>query len=402
MKTISRLLLALLAVSTMGCEKYFGDKTDLSFIEPPQFSPRDIAYVPIQPALTQFTRPVDVLAGFDELIYVVDEATQEIICLDQAGREQGRFFVPGVTSVAQDRRLNLLALGTKNILVNGVYYDVTCIYRIDLLSENGSYGIQHAEIVNEIVHPFYFKTTFNTGDAQVKFNKIGILGDLFNPAINNWYYVSRTGPSSNNAGQGPDDAVLLFNNQDVLASRVSVTTSSGFFNDYFSAPFGLTTRCQPPQLTASNLRDFMFTSLDPNAQLKVQYIEFIESEFGAVYRPRILNPGDTSQADRFLNQPGRFRRPMGITYTGDGTNYIFVTDAETDSVYQFTATGLEGIQPPAGASSSKYQRASFGGTGLGLNQFNEPRGVAYLDQILYVADAGNGRVLRFKLTLDFD
>jgi len=35
-------------------------------------------------------------------------------------------------------------------------------------------------------------------------------------------------------------------------------------------------------------------------------------------------------------------------------------------------------------------------------QFNEPRGLACWNQILYVCDAGNGRVLRFKLTLDFD
>jgi hypothetical protein len=28
--------------------------------------------------------------------------------------------------------------------------------------------------------------------------------------------------------------------------------------------------------------------------------------------------------------------------------------------------------------------------------------VAYFNEILYVADAGNGRILRFKLTTDFD
>ncbi|MFT4754705.1 MAG: hypothetical protein ACI85Q_002265, partial [Salibacteraceae bacterium] len=34
--------------------------------------------------------------------------------------------------------------------------------------------------------------------------------------------------------------------------------------------------------------------------------------------------------------------------------------------------------------------------------FKNPRAVAYLNEILYVADSGNGRVLRFKLTSDFD
>ena len=42
----------LLSVSLISCNDYFGNKTDLDFIEPPQFDARQAAYVPIQPALT--------------------------------------------------------------------------------------------------------------------------------------------------------------------------------------------------------------------------------------------------------------------------------------------------------------------------------------------------------------
>ncbi len=77
-------------------------------------------------------------------------------------------------------------------------------------------------------------------------------------------------------------------------------------------------------------------------------------------------------------------------------------DREKDSLFQFTNTGLEGVKAPAGSTSTKNIRVSFGGTGVDLTQFNQPSAVAYYDRIVYVADAGNGRVLRFKLTTDFN
>jgi hypothetical protein len=100
------------AVGLSSCENYFGSKTDLDFIEVPNYGIREIAYVPIQPAFEGFVHPTDLCIGFDELIYVVDAGTKQIICLDESGAEQGRFSVPGVKTVRQDRQLDLLAIGT--------------------------------------------------------------------------------------------------------------------------------------------------------------------------------------------------------------------------------------------------------------------------------------------------
>jgi hypothetical protein len=87
---------------------------------------------------------------------------------------------------------------------------------------------------------------------------------------------------------------------------------------------------------------------------------------------------------------------------GDNTRYIWVVDAEKDSVYQFTSNGLEGVPPPPASGERRYAVTSFGGHGSGVGQFNEPRAAAYYKKILYIADAGNGRIVRYKLTLDFD
>lgn len=392
--------LALIVALLPSCEKYFGDKTNLDFIDVPDYSPRQVAYVPIQPVLSDFVKPVDIAIGFDELIYIVDEGAEEVVCMDQAGKILGRKKVQGATNVAQDRRFDLLVTGTKDTTINGVENTFAAVYRLRLAGSSG-YGINNAEIVNTTVHPFYFKNSFSTSDKLVRFNGIGVIADNANPEINNRYYVTRSGVSTSSLN--PDDAVLLFSNEDEHISNVSVTTSNGqLFGDYFEEPSGIVTLAQPPQVTAQSGGDFIYTSLEPGNALKVQYIEFIESEFGAEYNPKILASGDTSKADGFINTPGKFENPTDIALAGDASRYIFVIDEAKDSLFQFNFAGFEGVQPPAATGITKLQKVSFGGTGNGLTQFRNPTGVAYFDEILYVADAGNGRVLRFKLTLDFD
>jgi hypothetical protein len=377
----------------LSCDGFFGNKTDLGFIDTPEFQIRDISYVPIQPALTNFTRPVDITTGFDELIYVIDEATEEVISLDESGRELGRFTIQGARSVVQDRRFDLLVIGSKTDTISGQPFDLTCIYRIDLHGANGLYGIRHARITNEVVHPFYYKSTFSSTDPEVLFNRIAVLE-------NNDYYITRNGSGGNNF-DGPDDAVLLFDSEDKFVTPIAVSSNGALYRDYFKKPFGIVSTVQPPQISANGNSDFMYSSLSPEGVIKVQYIEFIETEFGATYEPRVMSTTE-DEADGFLTFPYRFDDPTGVSLAGDGTNHIFVTDSKKDSLYLFSLNGFEGVKPPPGYSSTKYINVSFGGSGNGLSQFSEPSGIAYKNKVVYVADAGNGRVVRFKLTTDFD
>ncbi|MEM0995973.1 MAG: hypothetical protein AAGN35_02790 [Bacteroidota bacterium] len=385
-------LLGLVGLVLTGCEGFFGKKVDASFIDVPIATDRPVAYVPIQPVWDNFTRPADIIIGYDELIYVVDDVTEEIIALDQAGNELGRFGVPGVHDIAMDRRLELLALGTFDTL--GA--TLPAIYRIDLKSNGGAYGLSGASIVNKVLHPFYYKSSFTPGvDDLADFTGIATRAD-------NSYYVSRSGP---NVSQifGPDDAMLIFGDDDDYATNVRVNTAGQVRGDYFISPVAVVTKAQPPQSPFVNTEgDFIFASTDATQQLKVRYIDVEETENGITYLVQEFAVGDTSAADGFLYTPGRFGSPTDVTFTGDGTNYIFVLDQEKDSLFQFTNTGLEGVNPPAGSSSSKNIKVSFGGTGSSLTEFRQPTGVAYYRRIVYVADAGNGRVLRFQLTTDFD
>lgn len=389
-------LFVLLAVTLVSCNDYFGEKTDLGFIEPPEFDARQAAYVPIQPALGGLVRPVDVFAGFDELIYVVDEATEEIIAFNLAGRELNRITVPGVHEVAQDRKLDLLALGKHDTIINDSLYQLPCIYRIELAGSSG-YGLSHSRIVNKIVHPFYYKSVFSKSDA------IDVALTGINTSGLNEYYVTRTGPKNNNETSilPPDNSVLSFDDDDRYVTPINVNTSQGLFRNYFKTPSSISSFVQPPQLEARLSRDFVVILNDPSEPIKFRYIRYEQSANGVSYTPAPLQQ-DTAKAFSFITDPNKFVNPTDITITGDGSNFIFVVDAGTDSLYQFTTEGYEGVRPPPGSTETKYIVTSFGGTGAAPTQFNNPQGVAYSDEILYVADTDNGRVTRFKLTLDFD
>ncbi|HHG83518.1 MAG TPA: hypothetical protein ENJ82_02115, partial [Bacteroidetes bacterium] len=226
-------LVLLLSLGLMSCEGFFGKKVDPSFIDIPVYQDRAVAYVPIQPVWDQFTHPVDVIIGYDELLYVVDDVTEEIISLDQSGKEVGRFSVPGVHTIAMDRSLDLLALGTFDTLGASL----PAIYRVSQ-KNNGLYGLNHASITNRVLHPFYYKSTYTPGfDELATFNSISV-------RANNAFYVARSGPKLSQI-YGPQDAIVRFDETDDFISTVRVNTNGGIFGDYFKTPFSITTLAKP-------------------------------------------------------------------------------------------------------------------------------------------------------------
>ncbi len=398
MKPAYLFAIVLSAMFWASCDKYFGDKTDTDFLTPPDFSQRPAFYVPVQPVLAGLQKPTDVVYGFDELIYVVDSAAELVISYDQSGRQLSRFRVPGAKKVAQDRALDLLVLGHKDTVINNSNQRFDAVYRLDI-THGGVVNLGAAQITNTLVHPFYYKNTFSSTDASTRFTDIAVYGD-------NSYYVSRTGEFPGSPGLPPDDAVIFFNENDVYQSPVFVNSQGRLVRDFFKVPSAITTFMQPPQISAQAFsRNFIYCSSPQERntnEFRIRTIEYVITENGASYGPVAPVQRDTSTSSGTISDSEKYFNPTGITVAGDGTNYIFVVDADTDSLYQFSGNGLEGVNPPAGAASDKNIIVSFGGTGNGLTQFNRPSAVAYANEIVYVADRDNGRVLRFRLTTDFD
>lgn len=375
----------------IGCGDFLGKKTRLDFIEVPQYDNTLVAYVPLVPDWTGFTKPTDILIGWDELIYVADSGAGKIICLDQAGRRLGEYFLPGVSSLAQKRNLDLIAVAHAETLIANRVYRLPALYILRLASAEG-YGLRYATLQKKIVHPYdYLRSSVFDSDTAVRFGRIALFSD-------NSYIVARRGPSNDPAQfGGPDNTLLRFDSRDRYEGYIVVETQLGQDPNFFQNPIALCSYARPPQRpTVSTRKDFWVGMVTNSLPILVHSIRPQESEQGISYQPRndfIL--GDTSKADGFLTTPYRFRAPMGLTVSEDG-QYLFVADPVKDSVFVFTTLqGYEGVRPPPAAQSTRLIKVSFGGPG----QLTDPVAVAYLDKTLYICDRA-GRIRRFRLTTD--
>lgn len=364
----------------------------------PNNVPNTVGYVPVLPAWGGFLNPHDVYVGYDEMVYVCDDRGVNV--LDQKGTIHRTINIRGAKKVVQDRRLITYVVGRVDYDIAGVTRDLAAVYVIQGIS-----GAAAPIFLDTLIHPFNDNTRNNTNfrgaiDEQVQFTGVTTLA-------NNAFYISRTGPSNSALSTSiPDNSVLLYDNNfnnTGFARGLSSTSSSlkSCMN-----PTGIASFCAPPQaaygLSASE--DFLLLQGDPGAEYKVLWLKkFDNPDSGPEFvENQEMLSFDQSKASRFLYDSYRFTKPADICVAPDETKYIFVVDEGKDSVFQFTAKGFEGVNPPATFGTTKQIPVSFGGTGSGPGQFKNPQGIAYFKRTLYVADTGNGRIVRFKLSTDLE
>lgn len=422
------LIFLAVAASVSGCSDIFGSK-HLSITndvfkagkKDPNAASDVIGYAALVPFWKGFDHPTDVYIGFDELVYVTDAKGLHI--LDRAGREYRVVPFKGATAVVQDRMLNVYVAARIDTVIKDVdpntSWDLAAIFKIH--NANGSNG---GDIVymDTLIQPFAdaSRSTFTSqtsrlikndpnSEEQVQFTGLAILGD-------NTLYVTRRGPvNPTNEVAAPDNIVLEFQpvvangkETDKMRNVRQIRTLSPTIPSLVSG-IGMSdimTFVAPPQRESFTTdRSFLVAQADQatNIPYRVLWINAVETSDGLVFQPNTgLLQQDTSKADGFLYELGKFKEPTGLAYAADGTNYIFVTDAGTDSLYVFEANGYEGVTPPAGSDAKKPIIVSFGGKGDGPKSFDSPSGVAYFDKVVYVADKNNNRITRYKLTTDFE
>jgi hypothetical protein len=394
-------LLAFVCLLGLSACSFFGKKQDVSDLIPekPDFSLRPVEYVPIQPFLTGLNDPVHVQPGFDQLIYAVDNGAA-VVSFDQSGRQIGRLNIPGASFVIQRRNFDLLVAGTHDTTVTGLPYTYPCIYVIDMKVPGGEgnpgtvLNLSSGRVVKKIIFPFIVPNPgfYSQRDMDsTRIRAIGVLAD-------NSFYATITGPEAINQNRLLKvNAVLVFN------QRFAYQGAQQFGEaDRSIAPYGLCTFVAPPQTpNIDNRLDFMFTTIQPDQFIRVQYVQ-VTIDDGTFFNIRPLPVGTPAQADGFLATPGKFIRPTSVAYTGGSRRQIFVTDAAKDSVFVFQETGFEGVVPPAASPNRRLIRVSFGGKGDTPTRFNNPVACAASGRTLFVVDRGNKRISRFQLTTDID
>ncbi len=415
MRTLLLFPLLLLAVLVAGCDSLFGSKDDATtdeIFDAGRAEPsliNEVEYVPLFPFFTQgaagaFTAPKDVYVGYDELLYVADEAGVHI--MDLSGRTAELISIPGgATSVIQDRRMHLYVTARRDTVLAGQSWNLPVVYRFDGISSGSP------RIADIIWHPFDDDSRrFNrpdpvATDQDVEFTSVGVLPD-------NNVYISRTGPV-NEAGSilFPHNIILEFRPDGTpRQALVSLSpTSPSLRSSVF--PSTVTTFVHPPQRAFfGEDRHFLVGQTPgPSGTAALRFtalsIRVVDTPNGTEFQPdaqKLQITFNPEAGDSFLYDEFKFDRVGDITVAMDGTNFIFVVDAGSDSLHVFTGQGVEGVSPPAGSSSTQPVNVSFGGSGDGSGQFNGPLGVAYFERIVYVADTGNNRISRFRLNTDFE
>ena len=424
------LLVLMVAITATGCEAIFGSKqndtTDEIFevgrIDP---SLRDTdGYAPVLPFWGDFDQPTDVFVGFDGFVYVTDAVGVHV--LDRADLAPRRTIeLPGAVSVTQDRLLNVYVAARIDTLIQEppndqppTVFNLPAVYKMRNLN-----GAGPITFVDTLVHPFddasrgtaasklfRLDRTRSDNDELVEFTGVAIMDD-------NAIYVSRTGPRNRtNELPAPDNTVLEFVPEFVDGVRVGTMVNSAQIRALnpstpsLVSAIGLsdiTTFTNPPQRDQfPDSRDFLIAQAEEGVSIpfRVLRINVVVTPDGTVYQPnQQFLVQDTTRADGFLYEEFKFSKPSGLAVAGDVTGYIFVVDEEQHKLYQFKPNGQEGIDPPpAAVDRTRNLNVSFGELGSGPRQFNSPSGVAYYDQVIYIADRGNNRIARYKLTTDFE
>lgn len=342
----------LLGVVLNNCveEKYpFPDLGDVSGPTEPVVD--DTVYIQQSPVWNaangyDFSEPEDIFVGREPFLYVADTKNDHITMLDLAGNILGHSpFIPHPIAITQDARLNLL-------VVNGT----NRIYRINLYAV--SHQIGDATVDTVLTNPqrdhgswkFQDISAFNGDDIYVAAasqvrneNTIYIFRNLFDEV--NYDSLSYQGPLPLNIASSG-----------IFGVRMPIGLGAVPYSEY----------------------DVLFTQRGNewgDSSFKVQWITVTADG----YAPKI-----TPVQPRDIFAEGKFGLPEDVAT--DENNVIFVVDAAKDSLFRFTPNGDE--------------QFSFGGSGSGDKQFNRPMGVAVFNNTIYVADAGNSRIIRFKLSTD--
>lgn len=413
--------LLLLSAVTMGCDTIFGTKQDEvtdeiireGRIDPTQQS--EDGYAPVLPIWKGFDAPTDVMIGFDTFVYVTDASGVHI--LDRADLSP-RQSIPlrGADAVAQDRELRLFVAARDSVLIperDSTLWDLPVVFVI----EGAHRGTPI--FVDTLIFPFDDLSLSTRASQIARLNRgrstnyelVRITGVA--TLADNALYVSRTGPL-NTPGSvvAPDNIIMEFNRDPVTGSyrNIRQIRSLSSVTPSLASSIGvegISSFVAPPQRDVFSAdRSFLLAQADENAEIpfRVLWITAELTTDGMVYRetPALLRR-DTTAADGFLYDPFKFTKPMDVAFAGDASRFIFVVDAASNMLHQFQANGEEGVTPPVGAADrSRKVNVSFGGIGQGPRQFDSPQGVAYYDRVVYVADTGNNRILRFKLSSDFE
>jgi len=316
----------------------------------------DTTYLEITPAFEGIGTPGALLIGNDQLMYVADTENNRIIMMNIAGNILGTRPITQPTSISQDMRLDLLVGGS---VVTASKDTVGALFRIKL-----------AQAKHQIETAIMDTIWRETARPKRRFVGVAALPD-------NEFLAVRQGPD-NSSFVDPDGRVLLFNAKSVFVTPLGdLVTRAGS---------GITDINQPSGIAAfPNSRDFILIQHSVGVAYGAIWMIYQRSSDFEGWLPK-FDPSKPEQKDVEFIRPNRFVQASAVVVDGRRRD-IFVADAALDTIIKFDSRG-------------RFKSESFGFARTG-GRMLKPTGLAFFDRTLYVADAGTKRILRFRLSTEF-
>lgn len=358
--TLIILALAASALLLLNC----GEKLTLPDLPAPNYSSvLDTSYIQITPVWTSaggitFDRPEDIQIGYDRYLYVCDTGNDRIVKLDLNGTMLESYSVKHPVAVTQDRGLDLLA-------VAGDYNEITM--NADSTTDTIWYG-------NSVYRKKYASMEF--GAVFTDSNEIEII--VFPPGATLYVAPEYTGIVATLTPEKDyyvvdflQDRILKFDANDDPYPRSEVI--GGEPGDVTQDPWDLYTF----EIVGRHYLAYTQTPGNYAVQilsLPAQIPIFNDTLVGI---PDLVRIHATGRKQIAVDEQSNYYVLLARLAPFTGYNY---------HVLKFNRYG-EFI-------------GEFGADGSGEKQFSDPRGLAYKDGILYIADTGNDRIVRFQLATE--
>jgi len=320
----------------------------------------DTTYVPIAPIWTEaggipFSHPKDVHVGFDGYIYIADTDNDRIVKLDQAGMFIDQYEgVKHPSSVSQDQLFRLWATGDSIIYKKGTQDETF----IPIYTAPDVYDSTHIVILDTVVT--------DTGIIIVPIDtfRVDTLVTIYegiapNPLPFSGYAIYYACDYTRS-----EITQFLFYEPSTI-HNLGPVIPKGYKPGQTAYPLGIFTYLTP---TGFNLIFCQF--------LDYYSVQLLDGEDFSPVIPRT----DSSS----IYWQGTFGQAEDVAVDEHGN--IFVVDSKKDSVLKFSENGVKIL--------------SFGSQRTGGKEFQSPKGLAYSNKIVYVADTGNNRILRFMLSTE--
>ncbi len=356
---IKCLLLLAAVVSLNGCGKQL-DLAQFPITNNGNINVSDTMYVMQSPAWYGFNNPKDIIVGNDQLLYVCDTKNSRIVQLDVSGGVISSLYMGDnvyPNKIAQDNKFDLLVISDSTTSID----TISVVHRVKLVECGGLVGNARRITLITSLYP-----TPNSSKLR-KYTAISVYSD-------NSFIIGRTGPGDP-IGIDPGNALIKVKGDSSITYTEKLSGFQISGNSFYSIEniSGIT-------IARNSTTDFIISRNTQDTVSLNKVLWFNYNYSSGAYDPKFTSPAE----DIVLTKFG-----AAASVTQDSYSNFYVIDPTRNHVFKFNSAGRLLVE-------------SFGKYGSGDTEFKNPMGVAHFNKVLYIADTGNNRIIRYKLSTDLN